>query len=416
MFFFNKLKEMYSSNIDKKIRIKPKSSSIRYFALGFLSILFFALSACNSNDPSISVIHELKKGHVDYAQTKFESLRTFNDNYFDLESYFKGINKLKSINNAVNIDSFELGKEYAEVFALLKNINNKELKKIAVPLLKSSNEKSIKLLLDAANENYNKKQYKKALDALDKIYSLEGNYDELREASLIKSKIRDEYLITATKLYNNKQYDKSLTFLEYFNTDKVNNLKSKILNSYITLAKKHDKSGHINSALTYLNKASKIVNDDYAIAYNNMSYFELRQEYSEKIEEQKDIQKWRSKIRVTSIGCSDRNSANGIDLYIDFVNKSNKVIKYIEFEVSAYNRVGDKIDDEINGGATFIGKSIGPYKRGQGVSGGLDGEIYENAWYYGSEIRYISLDGVMVTYMDNTVEALHGDKAEWVRY
>lgn len=95
---------------------------------------------------------------------------------------------------------------------------------------------------------------------------------------------------------------------------------------------------------------------------------------------------------------TEPNSAGGCDLYVHWINKSDKVIKYIFFHVTPYNAVGDKVYCEIRSYSEFSGKSTGPFKKNEGNDGS---KYWECAWYNNSIDTFL-ITSVDIEYMDGT--------------
>ncbi len=110
-------------------------------------------------------------------------------------------------------------------------------------------------------------------------------------------------------------------------------------------------------------------------------------------------------IIITSLHPGHPNSVGGVDLYIRFMNISKKTIKYITFEVTPYNRVGDKMKCEIRGYSNFSGKAQGPFKKGQWGPNGY----WENAWY-NSWIDHVILNSIIIEFMDGTTIKISDDE------
>ena len=117
-------------------------------------------------------------------------------------------------------------------------------------------------------------------------------------------------------------------------------------------------------------------------------------------------------IRVTKLRASSPNSAGGVSLYIGFKNMSDKVIKYITFEVVPYNAVGDIVYCDIRDYANFRGQATGPYAKGEGLAGNNSG-YWDCAWYNYS-ITDVELKSIDIEYMDGTRESLSGNELNYV--
>jgi len=113
-------------------------------------------------------------------------------------------------------------------------------------------------------------------------------------------------------------------------------------------------------------------------------------------------------VTITKLTKSKPNSAGGVDLYIGFKNRTDKVIKYISFDVQAINAVGDPATCEIRGYSVFSGRATGPYKKGEGLAGTSSG-YWENAWYNWGIDRVI-LKTVDIQYMDGSSVSNDGEE------
>lgn len=123
-------------------------------------------------------------------------------------------------------------------------------------------------------------------------------------------------------------------------------------------------------------------------------------------------EKVRSILRISKLFASKPNSANGVDLNIYWKNNSDKVIKYIVFQVEAYNAVNDIVFSEIGSHSKYNAQDTGPYKKGEGESGD---SYWENAWY-NSTIKSVKLTNVDIEYMDGTKINITKDDLEHIRY
>lgn len=122
--------------------------------------------------------------------------------------------------------------------------------------------------------------------------------------------------------------------------------------------------------------------------------------------------KLREIIRVKSVKTSKPNSAGGVDLYIDWVNNSEKTIKYTTFTVEPYNAVDDIVQDTIRWDSTFRGKTTGPIEKGEGSKKGY---YWECAWYNYS-ITYAQITKIEIEYSDGTTATINSDDIQYVVY
>lgn len=102
------------------------------------------------------------------------------------------------------------------------------------------------------------------------------------------------------------------------------------------------------------------------------------------------------KIAITTAELSKPNSAAGCDYTFNYVNNSNKTIKYLFWEGTFYNAVNDIVSCEIRNYHTFRGKDTGPVAPGESGGGVWDCVIYN--W----SADYVKLSSVSIIYMDGS--------------
>ena len=103
-----------------------------------------------------------------------------------------------------------------------------------------------------------------------------------------------------------------------------------------------------------------------------------------------------------------KDSADGIEVSINFENIYNKTIKYVDFEVTPYNRVNDVAYSTIDGVST---KVI------QAVDFIAPNESYKANWkpiWYNPTIAYIKINSIKVTFSDNTIISVPNTNIEKV--
>lgn len=135
---------------------------------------------------------------------------------------------------------------------------------------------------------------------------------------------------------------------------------------------------------------------------------------SQKLQELKMEKRVKNIVRVTKLQVSKPNSVGGVSVYIGFKNMSDKVIKYITFEVVPYNAVGDIMRCEIRDYANFGCQATGPYATGEGIAG--NNSAYWDCAWYNSTIASIQLRGIDIEYMDGTSVSLSGNELNYVIY
>lgn len=149
---------------------------------------------------------------------------------------------------------------------------------------------------------------------------------------------------------------------------------------------------------------------------NEVSLDDLLNAIDEVNKEQKKEEDINAKelIRIKSVTTSKPNSANGVDLKIQWTNMSEKEIKYITFTAYPVNAVGDIVECTIRTRykGQFKGQETGPIKKGEGNKAGY---VYENAWYNNTIVKAILMQ-VDIQYMDGSMVTLSGQKLDEVIY
>ena len=120
----------------------------------------------------------------------------------------------------------------------------------------------------------------------------------------------------------------------------------------------------------------------------------------------------RSLIQVTDVSISSPDSAGGVELYFNFVNNSEKTIKYLYFGVTFYNRVNDVVcckykNDEVN--QCYL---TGPYEKGEG----LKGKGWHWGDYYSWDIDRVELVNLAIEYTDGTTVTFNSQMMPHVQY
>lgn len=138
-----------------------------------------------------------------------------------------------------------------------------------------------------------------------------------------------------------------------------------------------------------------------------------RQEYKDFLQEtyargktlyEKEILPLKSKMRNVPISISSYNttvnSAGGVDVEIEFENMSDKVCKYIEFDITPYNKVDDIVYDDFGNSRKTIKHTgfIQPKEK-------MEVSTPKPIWY-SYDISYIRINAVKITYSDNSVDTV----------
>ena len=127
--------------------------------------------------------------------------------------------------------------------------------------------------------------------------------------------------------------------------------------------------------------------------------------------EQKAIEEARKIVRISRLWFN-MNSVGGAELHINFVNNSNKTIKYLTYGVKFYNGVGDLIKPDYERKEINYCQATGPFEKGQGFN---DNWSYWGP-YYNSTIKTVELVYVEIEYMDGTSKRLSDDQVKYVQY
>jgi hypothetical protein len=172
-----------------------------------------------------------------------------------------------------------------------------------------------------------------------------------------------------------------------------------------SLKQLHPNSEQSKKAISFNEKAKKIV-------LEKEQKDEKERLLKEKNREKTQKEKLRQIIRIKKFYSSSPNSAGGVDFNIIWQNKSNKVVKYITFEVVPYNAVGDIVECTIRNSSTFRGQVTGPIKKNKWNGYGT---TWSNAWY-NNTIKKIKVTGVDIDYVDGTSETLYNTDIKYVKY
>ena len=145
---------------------------------------------------------------------------------------------------------------------------------------------------------------------------------------------------------------------------------------------------------------------------NRAALTKAKETYDALVNEQKrqaEIEKARKLIRVTKVAVSAPDSAGGVMLYFNFINKT---IKYLHFGVTFYNAVNDIVLPNYDKQAINYCQETGPYKKGEGLSG--------TNWYWGKyysfDIKTVKLVYLSIEYTDGTTVTFTKNQVDGVQY
>ncbi len=232
--------------------------------------------------------------------------------------------------------------------------------------------------------------YKDCNNRLEEIKEQKENYEQAEKYS--EQKKYKEALPIYIEL-NNDNYDDL--------SEKITETKEKLKQLVIEQVEKLKQENNYSEAMKVIEDVKEYYNEDKEI-FELLSEMEKLQTTKENEEKEKqEIDNIKSSIKVTKIWTASPNSAGGVDLYINWKNVSNKIIKYAYFTVIPYNSVNDIVSCTIRHYSEFTAQADnGPYSQGQGTSG--TGYYWENAWYNYS-IKSVKLKSVRIMYMDGTI-------------
>ena len=110
-------------------------------------------------------------------------------------------------------------------------------------------------------------------------------------------------------------------------------------------------------------------------------------------------------ILITELRTGYPNSADGVNLYVNFINLTQRSIKYADITVVAINRVGDPVYGQIRRSRTRTVQCMGPVNPDSKWHSDFNPSWFENIWYSGN-INSLRIDSVEITYMDGKTERI----------
>lgn len=109
-------------------------------------------------------------------------------------------------------------------------------------------------------------------------------------------------------------------------------------------------------------------------------------------------------LLILEAGASSPNNAGGVDYNFHYKNLGKKPIKYIFVNMTAYNRVGDKVVSDIKRTSTVRLKDVGPVAPAQ-----FGGGLWE-AVIYSYEISELRINSIEIIYMDGSKKVVKNSK------
>lgn len=108
-------------------------------------------------------------------------------------------------------------------------------------------------------------------------------------------------------------------------------------------------------------------------------------------------------VLITNLSCSMPESNGAVNLYIDWTNQTEKVIKDITFMVQSLNEFGKPVYCYKGNYSMYVASASGPWKPGDGMS--HETMYWEDVWY-NSSVKEVKLLRVDVEYSDGTIESI----------
>ncbi|MEK6658107.1 MAG: hypothetical protein AABY36_00330, partial [Campylobacterota bacterium] len=115
-------------------------------------------------------------------------------------------------------------------------------------------------------------------------------------------------------------------------------------------------------------------------------------------------------ILITAKGETRPNSAGGVDTYINFVNISNKNIKYVDVGFIPFNGVNEKVSSSIGNQSLKLLRFTGPLEQDKHSRA-----YWKNVWYNNS-IKCSHIVSVKVIYMDDSNQIIDESEIKNLMY
>ena len=160
------------------------------------------------------------------------------------------------------------------------------------------------------------------------------------------------------------------------------------------------------------NAYAKLSADEKAMVTNYQKLTDANTQYRDMkaaAEKQATLNEAKSLFRVKRIYAGSHDSVGGVYIYFDFVNLSDKPIRYVHFSFSFYNSVGDEVWDEFSQSTSCY--YTGPVYKGEGTESG-----WRWGKYYNWNIARVELDSLWLEYMDGTKYYFSDDQIAHITY
>lgn len=259
----------------------------------------------------------------------------------------------------------------------------------------------------------------KSNEYISKYKKNEITYEELKEninkfidykdcnSKLEEIKEQKEKYEQAEKYSEQKEYKEALPIYIELNNDNYDDLSEKITETknelkqlIVEQVEKFKQETNYSEAIKVMEEIKKYYSDDEEVLNLLSEVKQLQQTQENNEKEKQKVEEIKSSIKISKIWTASPNSAGGVDLYINWENISDKVIKYAYFTVVPFNSVNDIVNCTIRHYSSYTAQDDGPYSKGQGTKG--TGYYWENAWYNYS-IKGAKLESVRIMYMDGSI-------------
>lgn len=276
-----------------------------------------------------------------------------------------------------------------------------------------------KMFSEKLNKNLNK--YKNNEITFEQLESEINKFVEYKDCSnkIKEVKQQKEKYEEAKKYCEEKDYKKALPiYIELNNnyadlTEEITVTKSELKKIILEQVNKLKGENNYSEAIKVIEEIKDFYKEDEEISKLLSEISKLKQNKEKEEKEKQKIEEIKSSVKVTKVWTDTPNSAGGVDLYINWKNLSDKVIKYAYFTVVPYNSVNDIVTCTIRDYADFQAQADnGPYSKGQGNTG--TGYYWENAWYNHS-IKGAKLKSVRIIYMDGTTLDIPEKYIEYIK-
>lgn len=160
----------------------------------------------------------------------------------------------------------------------------------------------------------------------------------------------------------------------------------------------------------------EVAPEDRESITNKQLFLDAKEKFDELVRAEKLAAKERElkeAIQVTGVWYSMGYFGRSVDLYFNFVNHSQKTIKYLDFGVIFYNGVGDVIRPNFSREDIQWCQDTGPYGPGEGLSG------TGWSWYFSglSTVASVELVSLTITYDDSTkLKITNKNELEMIQY